>query len=247
MILDLKHDYLCSDSSAYFQLLRNLVIFDLISLKLGAVGKYLCYVLFSDALENYILFKVVQKYTQEKYACVQIYGLATQVTDIMVLRTCQGHRLALTQGGIGQRWCMSLVLAVCSELDPLGSTHGQHGLGMRMSGSCALFLSLSDSMKQPINPRRYFQMSIDFCDFEEDGCKVPKIAHSLVTCPVAFQDVVQREDKTTLPDLKLYISRKNLCLLNSALSVGIGSKLFLTTSKDLCTLEDILFPTFKKR
>lgn len=50
----------------------------------------------------------------------------------------------------------------------------------------------------------------------------------------------EKRQKTTLPGLKLYISRKNLCLLNSALSVDIGSKLFLTTFKVLCT-------TFKKR
>lgn len=91
-------------------------------------------------------------------------------------------------------------------------------------------------------------MSIDFCDFEEDGCRVLKIAHftSDMSCGILGCSS-EKKYKTTLPDLKLYIPRKNLCLLNSALSVGIGSKLFLTTFKLLCTLEDVLFPTFKKR
>lgn len=91
-------------------------------------------------------------------------------------------------------------------------------------------------------------MTIDFCDFEEDGCKVLKIAHftSDMSCGILGCSSEKRY-KTTLPDLKLWISRKNLCLLNSALSVGIGSKLFIITFKLLCSLEDILFPTFKKR
>lgn len=66
-------------------------------------------------------------------------------------------------------------------------------------------------------------MSIDFCDFEEDGCKVLKIAHfsSDMSCGILGCSS-EKTYKTTLPDLKVYISGKNLCLLNSVLSVGIG-------------------------
>lgn len=91
-------------------------------------------------------------------------------------------------------------------------------------------------------------MTIDFCDFEEDGCKVLKITHftSDMSCGILGCSS-EKTYRTTLPDLKLCISRKNLCLLNSALLVGVGSKLFFTTFKLLCSLEDTLYPTFKKR
>lgn len=89
-------------------------------------------------------------------------------------------------------------------------------------------------------------MSIDFYDFEEDGCKVLKIAGftSEMSCGILGCSSEKRY-RTTLPDLKLCVSRKKI---SSALSLGIASKLFLpTTFKVLFTLEDILFPTFKKR
>lgn len=69
-------------------------------------------------------------------------------------------------------------------------------------------------------------MSIDFCDFGEDGCKVLEIAHftSDMSCGILGCSSEKRY-KTALADLNLYISRKNLCLLKSALSVGIRPKI----------------------
>lgn len=92
-------------------------------------------------------------------------------------------------------------------------------------------------------------MSTDFCDFEEGGCKVLKIAGftNEMSCGILGCSSEKRY-KTTLPDLKLYMSRKKIVHLSSALSLGIKPKLFLsTTFKVLFALEDILFPTSKKR
>jgi len=58
----------------------------------------------------------------------------------------------------------------------------------------------------------------------------------------------EKRYKTTLLDLQLFISGKKTCHLSSALSLRIESKLFLpTTFEVVFTLEEILFPTCKKR
>lgn len=71
-ILGLRHDYLWSDGSTWFWFLWNLVFFNLISLELQCLGcrKVLVLHCIFKCSWSYILFKVVQKYTQEKYACL---------------------------------------------------------------------------------------------------------------------------------------------------------------------------------
>lgn len=65
--------------------------------------------------------------------------------------------------------------------------------------------------------------------FEEDLYKVLKIAGftTEMSC-VILGCSSEKRYKTTLPDLKLCISRKKICFLYSALSLAIESKLFFS-------------------